>query len=243
MREHSKIIEGLSGRDGGEVDSRIIESFLTESSLSRIWQHVEDSKRTFGVMSAFVGGFKRPENEDRHFDLKADVRGLGYGFIEMDGGYIETRGGKVMVTNELSLFIPNISLKHLIELGNKYDQESVIYKGLAEFRMVATSGHESKSVGATLQDFYNKGGRRNIDLSKEAVKEFFSALLKGTHRGRKFVFTEKPLELSAGLTAESLEGKVFFFIREHSLKSVLSHYYQKDSRKFFIYREEVREGV
>ncbi len=238
MKEYiGKITESLSGADKREI----IESFLTESSLSRIWQHVEDPKRVFGVISAFRGEYKRPENNERHKRLMFDIRDLGYGYIEMDGGYLETVGDKVQLVEEMSFYLPGISYKHLIELGNKYEQESVIYKGLAELKMVATSDHPSKPVGATLVDFYKGGGRRNIDLNKEAVKEFFSALLKGSHRGRKFVFKNKPLEQTAGVTAEALEGKIFFFIREHSIKSVMSHYYQKEPRRFFIYREEVKE--
>ena len=49
---------------------------------------------------------------------------MGNGYIEMRGGYKE-EGGFV---KEKSLMIPNIERKHMMELGKKYDQHSVIHK-------------------------------------------------------------------------------------------------------------------
>ena len=88
---------------------------LEESSLSRIMGHIK-GERNFGVVSAFRGGLGKKENMERHAELKDAVRDMGYGFIEMRGGYKEEDGGFV---NELSLFIPNVSKKEVMDLGFK----------------------------------------------------------------------------------------------------------------------------
>jgi len=108
---------------------------LNESSLSRILQHIE-SDRSFGVLSAFRGGLSKRENMERHADLKDKVRGMGYGFIEMRGGYKEEDGGFV---NELSLFVPGIDKRALVDLGSDLDQDSVIYKDKNSFELVGTN--------------------------------------------------------------------------------------------------------
>ena len=63
----------------------------------------------------------KKENMERHAELKDAVRDMGYGFIEMRGGYKEEDGGFV---NELSLFIPNISKRDIMDLGFVHDQDS-----------------------------------------------------------------------------------------------------------------------
>ena len=123
---------------------------LNESSLSRILQHIE-SDRSFGVLSAFRGGLSKRENMERHADLKDKVRGMGYGFIEMRGGYKEEDGGFV---NELSLFVPGIDKRALVDLGSDLDQDSVIYKDKNSFELVGTNRATGK--GKVLMNF--RGG-------------------------------------------------------------------------------------
>jgi len=153
---------------------------LSESSMSRIFSHIE-GKGSFGVISAFRGEHGKKENIGRHGELKKLIREKGYGFIEMRGGYKE-EGGFV---NELSLFIPNIKKKAIVELGTQYDQHSVIYKDNNEFVLIGTN--KSAGIGKTLEKFVS-GGKDNLVLAKDAMKDFFSALLKGSHRGKKFLF-------------------------------------------------------
>jgi len=225
-----KVIESLSHLGFKERAKAIEDMRLDESSLSRIWQHVEDNTKTFGVISAFRNENSKAENEEKHLILKKAVRDIGLGFIEMEGGYAEAKGKTVVIVKEKSLFIPNIKLKALIGLGKEYNQDSVIYKGTNEFRIVSTSPSVA-SVGSTLVDFNKGSGKKNLDLAKDAVKEFFSALLKGSHSGRKFVFTEKNT------------GECFFFVREMGNDSMQSHYYTDEPRWLYIYQEDILEEV
>ena len=155
---------------------------LNESSLSRILQHIE-SDRSFGVLSAFRGGLSKKENLERHADLKDKVRGMGYGFIEMRGGYKEEDGGFV---NELSLFVPGIDKRALVDLGSDLDQDSVIYKDKNSFELVGTNRATGK--GKVLMNFRGGGGKDSITLAKDVIKDFFSSLVKGSQRGKKFLF-------------------------------------------------------
>lgn len=155
---------------------------ISETKLSRIWRFIEEDKYGFGVMSAFRGEYSRLDNNQRHKELKSLLREKGYGFIELKGGFKEEEG----FVEELSLFIPNIPKNLLINLGSMYDQYSVIYKDSKEFIEIGTN--QNSGIGNVLRKFTLKGFDKNMLMDKDSVEDFFSALMKGTHRGRKFLF-------------------------------------------------------
>jgi len=156
-------------------------TYIAESSLSRIMTHVEKTEN-FGVMSPFRKEFSDKENLERYKELKEIVREKGYGFIELKGGYQEEDG----FVNEKSLFIPNIKKKEMMELGKKYDQHSVIVKDKQTFTMIGTN--KGAGIGKVLDKFDVKGRNISIDDVGDKFKDFFSRLLKGSHRGKKFLF-------------------------------------------------------
>jgi len=166
-----------------------IEHNLQESSISRIFQHIE-SDNSFGVVSAFRGDYSTKENMERHAKLKEMVRDSGYGFIEMRGGYNGDEG----FVQELSLFIPQVTRKDIIKMGQGFDQHSVIYKDSTEFSLIGTN--EAAGVGKVLTNFI-RGGKKNLDLAKESIKDFFSSILKGKDRGKKFVFRVEEREINS----------------------------------------------
>lgn len=153
---------------------------LNESSLSRIFQHVENTN-SFGVVSGYRADLPIAVNKERHSKLKDMVRAKGYGYIEMRGGYSGDQG----FVEEYSLFVPMVSKKDIISFGQQFDQHSVIYKDAAEFVLIGTN--EDSGVGKVMTNFV-RGGKTNINLAKDAIKDFFSALAKGGHKGKKFVF-------------------------------------------------------
>jgi len=165
-----------------------LKQYLVESSLSRIWQLVEEDKYNFGIVSAYVGILSKKDNEQNHFKLKSSVREMGYGYIEMRGGYKEVTG----FVMEKSLLIPCINKLELIGLGEKFNQESVIYKNKFEF--VEIGSNSIFGTGKLIRNFIFKKGKQNIELSKEIMVEFFSKLMKGSHKGKKFVFKIEELE-------------------------------------------------
>jgi hypothetical protein len=154
---------------------------IYESSLSRIWQHIEKEGSSFGVISASRKMLSDEENKERFTELMKDVRKTGLGFVRLKGGYTEDQG----FVEEDSLFVPNINKKKLMNLGKKYDQETVIYKDKNEFIMI------EPKTGKIVTNFLRGAGRKSLTFDKELFKDFFSSLAKGSHKGKRFLFTVK----------------------------------------------------
>ena len=163
--------------------------YISEAKLSRIFQYIQEEDKDFGIVSSFRGEYSKKENLQRHADLKKRVRSMGLGFIEMKGGYIE---GDTPV-EELSLFLPKVKKNQIIELGKAFGQHSVMFKDSDEF--VYNGTNEDAGVGKVLSRFKAKAGKENLDLSKDAIKDFYSQLTKGSHKGKKFVFTMEQMEI------------------------------------------------
>lgn len=157
---------------------------LTEVSLSRIWQHIQNDEMSFGAISAYRNDIPKEKNIERHRDLRQKVRDMGLGYIEMEGGSFE---GDVPV-HQPSLFIPGITEKQIIELGRQFDQQDVIYKDKNKFVDMSTNFKDG--IGTVLMDFIKKGWDKNITFDKEITKDVFSALAKGSHRGKKFGYNK-----------------------------------------------------
>lgn len=175
-----------------------IDKYLKESSLSRVYQLLDDPQRNFGVISPFREDKENPDrtekNEDYYKELKDKVRSMGYGFVELRGGY--TEGEKF--TQEKSLLIPNIKPDDLVELGKQYDQDSVLYKSPDKIEFLYMNGSRETIADLT------KEKTNHLLMSKDAVKDFFSALFKGSHAGTKFSFGDQPRE--GKVTVEVLES-------------------------------------
>jgi len=187
--------EALSHKEATEVS-------LVEAKLSRVFQYVEDDKKDFGIVSAFRGTNSDKENKARHEELKKMVRQMGYGFIELRGGYKGDEG----YVEELSLLIPNITKKGIVDLGRKFQQHSVMYKNDQDFYYIGTN--EEAGVGKVLMRFKKGEGQDNLELAKHKVVDFFSQLKKGAHSEKKFVFNVKPDTAKQTAQGKEAEAKV-----------------------------------
>ena len=187
--------EALSQKETTEVS-------LVEAKLSRVFQYVEDDKKDFGIVSAFRGVNSDKENKARHEELKKAVREMGYGFIELRGGYKGDEG----YVEELSLLIPNITKKGIVDLGRKYQQHSVMYKNDQDFYYIGTN--EEAGVGKVLMRFKKGEGQDNLELAKHKVVDFFSQLKKGAHADKKFVFNVKPDTAKQTAQGKEAEARV-----------------------------------
>lgn len=167
--------EALSHKEANEVS-------LVEAKLSRVFQYVEDDKKDFGIVSAFRASNSDKENKSRHEELKKTVRQMGYGYIEMRGGYKGDEG----YAEELSLLVPNVTKKGIVDLGRKFQQHSVMYKNNQDFYYIGTN--EEAGVGKVLMRFKKGEGQDNLELAKHKVVDFFSTLKKGSHKDKKFVY-------------------------------------------------------
>jgi hypothetical protein len=187
--------EALSRKEATEVS-------LVEAKLSRVFQYVEDDKKDFGILSAFRGSNSDKENKARHEELKKAIRQMGYGFIELRGGYKGDEG----YVEELSLLIPNITKKGIVDLGRQFQQHSVMYKNDQDFYYIGTN--EEAGVGKVLMRFKKGEGQDNLELAKHKVVDFFSQLKKGAHSEKKFVFNVKPDTAKQTAQGKEAEAKV-----------------------------------
>lgn len=174
----SRLQEHLNNKEINEVP-------LVEAKLSRVFQYIEDDKRDFGIISAFRGANNQKENLAKHEELKKLIRTMGYGFIELRGGYKGDEG----FNEELSVLVPQITKKQIVELGRKFAQHSVMYKNDQDFYYIGTN--EESGIGKVLMRFKKGEGQHNLELAKHKVVDFFSQLKKGSHGDKKFVFNVK----------------------------------------------------
>jgi hypothetical protein len=137
---------------------------INEASLGRIYQHVVSNPKmkNWGVVTASRGELTPAENKQRNKELEADLRKLGYGFVHVDGMWQECRKPDTeykdcpedmkVPTEEKSLFIPNISQKHIQALGKKYQQDSVLFadekaKANGEATFIDSKSGEAFNIG------------------------------------------------------------------------------------------------
>lgn len=107
---------------------------LVETNLSRVAQHVQE--RNIGMITAHRGDKTPEENEERNKNLRADLKGHGLSWIKVKGNYVENHGSKDAKTvSEHSYLVvgkkgnDDGQLKGVLKnLGNKYDQDSVLHK-------------------------------------------------------------------------------------------------------------------
>jgi hypothetical protein len=98
---------------------------LCESGYSRLLQIMRGNVPTIysiGILTAEnpagMGRLPKEENNKRNAELENDLRSYNYGYNKI--------GGKFDY-EENSFFVNNVEKEHLLELGKKYGQQSVIY--------------------------------------------------------------------------------------------------------------------
>jgi hypothetical protein len=183
---------------------------LSESSLSRIWQYIENDKGNFGIVSAFSNIRNTAENAVKHSLLKAKIREKGYGFVELEGGVTENG----VTTTSRALFIPNVKKTDLLAFGMLFQddpQDSVIFKDKFEFTEIATADRGGTQAGNVLNKFVSKSGKENLELSKELLNGYYSSLAKGGHKGKPFSLKVKEsigiFEIDGGCLGKCLGGR------------------------------------
>lgn len=114
---------------------------LTEASLGRVLQHIQGKKnvKSWGVLTAYRYSNTPAQNKAANKVLGEKIRAKGLGFFELEGhwqecqdksvNYFDCPKDKLVDSTEISLFVPNISIKDIHELGNQFEQDSVLYGG------------------------------------------------------------------------------------------------------------------
>lgn len=139
---------------------------LVESSLSRIWQHV-DSGRMFALLTAFRGDLSYNENIQRNKQLAGDIKRQGYGYFFVGGHWGEEGIGEV---EEDSIFVvgeltdnenkERDFVNFMIKKGKEYNQDGVLIKtlkGIFVYDRTGAPTFELKTFNpTTLQKAYEK---------------------------------------------------------------------------------------
>jgi hypothetical protein len=153
--------------------------YLTETSLGRVWQHVNNPKIACAIITAFRGDKTYAANMQNNKKLASEVRSNKFGYFFVDGSFIENKGKEdEKRVREDSIFIvgnenDDSKLKTLIiKQGKKYNQDGVIFK-------------PSNSTSAILIDLKNN---KEIDIGKWHPNRISDYMTKLFHKRGSFVF-------------------------------------------------------
>lgn len=176
---------------------------LHESSLSRIYQHSKESN--MGMITAFRGQYSLDQNEKRNKNLVSDIRSAGFGYIPVEGYYVENPGTpeeqKVKEQSFLVISSANDSgrLKSFLQRsGVKYDQDSVLYKDASDDDavLIGTAAGRWPGMNTTI-----KVGK----WSANKIGSYYTRM-KG-HRTFTFESVEPPESLMSQGFREKIEKK------------------------------------
>lgn len=168
-------------------------------SLSRVWQHTKNSN--IGIITAFRGELKLEDNRKRNKQLSALIRQNGFGYFTVIGFYTENLGSEEeeKVQEESFVVISSANdagkLKNfLMKMGEKYNQDSILYKAASEDDaiLIGTAGGRWPGKGSIV-----KAGK----WSPQKMGTYYTKM-KGN---RTFVF--ESVELPEGLMSRAYREK------------------------------------
>jgi hypothetical protein len=179
------------------------EQMLHESSLSRIYQHSQESN--IGIITAYRGDYSIKQNEERNSKLMSDIRSAGFGYVSVTGHYIENKGApeekKVVEKSFIVISSANDSgrLKAFLQrTGAKYNQDSVLYKDSSADEAVLIGTASGRWPGLDTEVKVGKWHANKIDS--------YYTQMKG-HRTFTFESVESPEGLMSRAYREKLQKK------------------------------------
>lgn len=158
-----------------------IKNVVMESSLSRVYSHFKGAAPC-AIITAFRGDRDNAENVALNRELAATLRGAGYGFIWVDGAWIENKGTDAEIhASEVSIMVfgqvgsDEKLFSLLVESAKKYNQDGFIFKG-----------SDTTNVAV-----YDKDGNSVVEFNRinmDTVSDMYTRMRGGKHAGRSFVF-------------------------------------------------------
>lgn len=150
---------------------------LTEASLSRVWQNLNNPDMCMICISADRDEIKDPITiKIRQRDIERDIKIARFGFIKVKGGFIENKGTENEVNKVEKSFLVTFKKDRLDEamlvftkLAKKYEQESFLLVSDGESKYIDENGKVVSKLG--------KWHPRQVDV-------YFTQL----KNGRKFSF-------------------------------------------------------
>lgn len=167
--------------------------YLTETTLSRVWSTFNDRAITSGIISASRAEHSAAENAARTMDLASKVRAAGYGYVFVDGQWVEMGPtGLAAPVKETSLVIrgsanDNGKLKGFLRKWmHEYDQEGIIFKPEGETYVIVMTeyGPEThigsfhpNNAAATMTKLRGRGDRSFVFESAYTAMGYAGRLL------------------------------------------------------------------
>lgn len=151
VREHKESMTTTNTLEKADSYRTIVESkqtgdyhLMSEASLQRVYQQFTAMKQgqpdaSFAMLTSWRQSLTKIENEERFEHLKGMIRGMGLGFMRLDGywrecsdpdvPYDQCPPEKLTLGKEKSLFIPGVKLEQAKKLMDMFDQDAVVYGG------------------------------------------------------------------------------------------------------------------
>jgi hypothetical protein len=158
----------------------INDNLLLEMKLSRVLTKINKDNNAICVISAFRNETQE-KNIQRNTELAKFVRSENFGFVYVDGGWIENAGTEQeKEVTEVSLFIETTEqneerlFSFAVNMAKKFNQDAFVFKS------------PKHPFG-----LYNKEGGLDVTFDKvkfNDFKEYFSKIKFGSHSNRKYVF-------------------------------------------------------
>lgn len=217
LKARRKLGEALSAKIRRRSAGHGREIALTFDEVDRLLQD--------GIVG-FISAGRNPNNEDdkqlsdeqvaaRYKKLKADLIDAGYSFVSVVGKYGE-------VEDSFMVMAPEADKEHLLSLGRKYHQDSVLYSVANSNELVYTTGPNAGLVHAgdgfervdDAQDFYTMYCDRAQHCMKFTLGLSFDKLRKqrlsfsvGLPKGYRFgvlgkTYTKKTIDKVAAIAHE-----------------------------------------
>lgn len=162
---------------------------IKESSIGRMNQHLTDDKN-FAIISPCKNGDSKEEHKKNLAKLKNEVYNkYGLGFIELISKWVDEEGN---VFDEYALFIPNMSKKVAMKLGEEYSRCSVIVCDDGKCEEICTTPFDQYSVGDIVRTFdLSSDTPMNITLAKSILAKSNMGAVSVTRKGGvPFTLTE-----------------------------------------------------
>ena len=156
-------------------------SNIKESSIGRMNQHLTEDKN-FAIISPCKNGDSKEEHKKNLAKLKNEVYNkYGLGFIELISKWVDEEGN---VFDEFALFVPNMSKKVAMKLGEEYSQCSVIICEDGKCEEICTTPFDTYNVGDTVRTFnLSSDTPMNITLAKSILDKGNMGAVSVTKKG------------------------------------------------------------
>jgi hypothetical protein len=185
----------------GPIAFRVLDRFIAQRVARRIesatdreafgvtdLEKLSKMGRSFGVISAYRSNLSKKKNQQRHGELMADLQKAGHRPHAFKSQWEDMATG--VTHKEKSLFVPGIDFRTLHELGQKYEQDAILFKD------------RSGSIGVYFKDntavmAFNDEGKMDVTKSTDPGKEYSRG--RGVSFGlrlvedKKFPFHGKPI--------------------------------------------------